>query len=188
MAPASARLLTPEQKLRQLRKAEQAYERRIEDIVVENYDRTFQECDDVFDQETKVKLRGFHDHEKVDEWKNVMHRTFQRRLIRQKEKQQDETFFSKKALSDKRFHQSYYNADKKSPFSRESLELFEIMNKGQQLADQVELQFANQFEDFKNMSAMVGLTAGVPCSDVGITKQDCASEQTQSVQSQTRLR
>ena len=66
-------------------------------------------------------------------------------------------------------------------FSRESLQLFEIMNEGARLADNVELQFANQFDDFKDMSTMVGLTAGVSCSDIGITKQDCQSQMADSV-------
>ena len=43
------------------------------------------------------------------------------------------------------------------------------------MADKVELQFAYQFEDFKDMTTMVNVTAGVPCSDVGITKYDCES-------------
>ena len=41
------------------------------------------------------------------------------------------------------------------------------------MADKVEMQFANQFEDFRDMSTMVGVTAGVSCNEVGITKQDC---------------
>ena len=37
------------------------------------------------------------------------------------------------------------------------------------MADKVEMQYASQFDDFKDMSTMVGVTAGVSCSDVGIT-------------------
>ena len=47
------------------------------------------------------------------------------------------------------------------------------MNESQRMAEKVELQFASEFEDFRDMSTMVGVTAGAACSDVGITKQDC---------------
>jgi hypothetical protein len=66
-------------------------------------------------------------------------------------------------------------------FSRESLQLFESINKGQQLANQIEFQFASQFEDFKEMSTMVGLTAGCTANELGINRHDCASEVTRSV-------
>ena len=47
------------------------------------------------------------------------------------------------------------------------------MDDGQNLADEVELNFAKRFEDFKDMSTMVGLTQGASCLDVGISKVDC---------------
>lgn len=38
------------------------------------------------------------------------------------------------------------------------------------------------------MSTMVGMTAGVSCSEVGITYQDCSSQMGESVKSYMRLR
>lgn len=38
------------------------------------------------------------------------------------------------------------------------------------------------------MSTMVNLTAGVSCSEIGITEQDCNSQLTKSVTSATKLR
>ena len=76
--------MTPEQRRRTIRKAELAVEARVEDIVIENYDRNFKSPGDIFDKQTKIKLHGFHDYEKCDEWKNVMHRTLKRRLERKK--------------------------------------------------------------------------------------------------------
>ena len=57
------------------------------------------------------------------------------------------------------------------------------MDRGKKLAENVEWQFANHFNDFKDMSTMVGLTAGVSCNDVGITKSDCHKEIQESVKS-----
>ena len=41
------------------------------------------------------------------------------------------------------------------------------------MARNIELQFANNFSDFRDMSTMIGLTAGTSCGDLGITKDDC---------------
>ena len=46
-------------------------------------------------------------------------------------------------------------------FNRESLELMEAMDKGKELSDNIEFQFAQQFDDINQMSTMVALTAGV---------------------------
>ena len=55
------------------------------------------------------------------------------------------------------------------------------MDRGKKLADNVEWQFANHFNDFKDMSTMVGLTAEKSCNEVGITKSDCHKEIQESV-------
>ena len=63
------------------------------------------------------------------------------------------------------------NLPTKNNFSRETLSLFETIGKSKKLANQVELQFASAFDDFKDMSSIVNITAGVSCSDIGITKE-----------------
>lgn len=55
------------------------------------------------------------------------------------------------------------------------------MDEGKQLADSIELHFAQQFDDIKDMSTMVALTAGASAADVGINKLDCATEVTRSM-------
>ena len=59
----------------------------------------------------------------------------------------------------------------------------EVMDEGDRLAERVEWQFAHQFEDFKDMSTMIGVTGGASCSDMGITKEDCKSQVAESVKS-----
>ena len=49
------------------------------------------------------------------------------------------------------------------------------------MAEDIEFQFASQFEDIKDMSTMVALTAGAAAADVGINKLDCATEVTRSL-------
>ena len=61
--------------------------------MIENYDAIYKDPDDVYDANTKIKLHGYHDYEKVDEWKNVMYRTLKRRLLRKQEKEQDDVYF-----------------------------------------------------------------------------------------------
>lgn len=61
------------------------------------------------------------------------------------------------------------------------------MDEGQRLADDIELKFATKFSDFRDMSTMVGLTAGASCSDIGITKEHCRGVVADSVQSQIHL-
>ena len=41
------------------------------------------------------------------------------------------------------------------------------------MQDKIELDFANKFEDFRDMTTLIGLTEGATCSDVGISKYDC---------------
>ena len=65
-----------------MRRAELALESKIEDIVIENYDASYKDPDDIYDPKTKIKLHGYHDHEQVDKWKNVMYHTLKRRLLR----------------------------------------------------------------------------------------------------------
>ena len=51
--------------------------------MIENYDAIYKDPGDVYDPKTKIKLHGYHDYEKVDEWKNVIYRTLKRRLLRE---------------------------------------------------------------------------------------------------------
>ena len=41
------------------------------------------------------------------------------------------------------------------------------------MQEKVEIEFANNFEDLKDMSTLVGLTAGGRCTEVGISRFDC---------------
>ena len=107
-----------------------------------------------------------------------MESVFKRRLHRQKEKTADDSYFTKKRASGEIIPK----------FSRESLQLFEALDEGQQLAENIEFQFASQFEDFKEMSTMVALTAGATAADVGINKLDCATEVTRSMKDESRLK
>ena len=100
-----------------------------------------------------------------------MESVFIRRLHKKKEKTEDDNYFTTKRASG----ESIPN------FSRESLQLFEVLDEGQQLAENIEFQFASQFEDLKEMSTMVALTAGANAADVGINKLDCATEVTRSM-------
>ena len=65
----------------------------MEDIVVDSYDKLFKDAEDEYDPETKVKVRGFHDYEVIDNWKNVMSHTLKRRLARQKNQSKDKQYF-----------------------------------------------------------------------------------------------
>ena len=58
-------------------------------------------------------------------------------------------------------------------FTRESIELFQKLKEGEDMQNMVELDFATQFEDFRDMSTLVGLTGGATCSEVGISRFDC---------------
>ena len=120
--------LSSNDRQRMIKKAVFALERKVEDIVVENYDSVFKREGDVYDKQTKVKLHGFHDYEKVDEWKNVIHRTLKRRLVRKKEKAIDEEFFNNRSQEKSTIDGGSDNIAVYPKFSRESLELFEVMD------------------------------------------------------------
>ena len=49
-----------------LRKAEWAFENKLDDLVVETYDCYNRSPSDVYDKKTRLKVRGFHDYEKVE--------------------------------------------------------------------------------------------------------------------------
>ena len=116
-------------------------------------------------------MQGFYDQEKFDEWRSTMESVFTKRLRRKQEKSEDDNYFTSKRAS----------GESIPKFSRQSLELFEALDQGQKLAENIEFQFASQFEDLKEMSTMVALTAGATAAEVGINKLDCATEVTRSM-------
>ena len=54
--------------------------------------------------------------------------------------------------------------------------MFKMMDYTRALYKQTEFQFALNFDDPKQMSSMVGLTAGADCKEVGITTQGVRRE------------
>ena len=56
------------------------------------------------------------------------------------------------------------------------------------MANQVELQFASNFNDLKEMSEMVRITGGASCSEVGLTVDGCVTERTTSTHLQNRMK
>ena len=56
------------------------------------------------------------------------------------------------------------------------------------MANQIELQFASNFNDFKEMSTMVRITGGASCNDVGLSHDDCITERTTATHYQTKLK
>lgn len=107
-----------------------------------------------------------------------MEQVLKKRMNRKKYKCEDTNYFT----------QQIKENGKVGGFTRESMELFESMKEGQQQQENVEFQFATQFDDLKEMSTMVALTAGATAVDVGISKLDCASEITRSMTSQQRMK
>ena len=138
---------------RAMRKLEKAMEQRLDDIAVENFDEQYTYAGDEFCKETNTKVKGFADLEKIYDWRDKMEKVLKRRLQKRQEKSIDMDYFSKKPE---------YRAKNKSQtrFNRESLELMEAMDKGKELSDNIEFQFARQFDDLGEMSTMVALTAG----------------------------
>jgi len=55
------------------------------------------------------------------------------------------------------------------------------MDEGNRLHESIELKFATNFEDMKEMSTMVALTAGATAADVGINKHFCAQDISRSI-------
>ena len=81
------------------------------------------------------------------------------------------------------FHDEQFVKKGDEFISRESLQLFEAMDRGQKLADSIEFAFASQFDDLHEMSSMVAMTAGAYAHDIGINKYELASEVTKSLNS-----
>lgn len=115
-----------------LQDAVKAFEDRVDEIVIENHDGIFEYKGDEFDAATGTKMRGFTDYETVDRWRNVVKKTLKRRLARKQKQSEDEQFYRRMPGADPNF-------------SRESIQLFEVMEKGKRMADRVEFQFASQF-------------------------------------------
>ena len=163
------------------------FENRVHELVIENYDNDYGHPGDVIDQKTNLKKTGYYDYEKFDQWTDTLTKTFKRRIMRNKEKVVDKNYFAQYKQQQRKATAPQTTKNSQS-FSRESLELHRVIDKGQSLAENVELQFAKNFTDFRDMSTMVGLTAGASCNDLGITNYDCKSQLAESVQSQTRLK
>ena len=49
-----------------------AFEGRIQELVIENYDRHYRHEGDEIDKKTKVKTSGYYDYEKVDQWSDAL--------------------------------------------------------------------------------------------------------------------
>ena len=47
------------------------------------------------------------------------------------------------------------------------------MKESQNMQDKTEMDFAKKFDDFRDMSTLIGLTRGAKCKEVGISKFDC---------------
>ena len=124
-----------------------------------------------------MKIKGYYDPDKIDKWTEVMEKTIKRRVARNREKTADKNFFSQP----RRVFPLSTKGSEKLRFSRESLAMFEAVDLTQEIAEKVEWQFANQFQDFKDMSTMVGLTGGASCSDIGITNYECKGQLAESV-------
>ena len=60
--------------------------------------------------------------------------------------------------------------------------LKDIMQTSDDMANQIELKFASNFNDLKEMSEMVRITGGASCSEVGLTVDGCVTERTTSTQ------
>ena len=61
------------------------------------------------------------------------------------------------------------------------------MDEGKRLSDNIEFQFATNFDDLKDMSTMVAITSGKNAIDLGINKLDCAKDMSRSLTSQQKL-
>ena len=99
-------------------------------MIVEGYDEQFINEGDSFDKRTGMKVRGFADLEKLNDWREKMENVLKRRLCREREKSMDVEYF-------RNFRNNTASALNQSPgldqskFSRESMQLFESMKKGE---------------------------------------------------------
>jgi len=71
-----------------------AYNDKIDDLAIETYDMENKHPGDGYDSETKVKIFGFTNLEKINKLRNVMENTFKRRLLRHQERKEDANFYS----------------------------------------------------------------------------------------------
>ena len=57
-------------------RAERLLEERLDELAIENYDREYSYAGDCYDEETNIKIAGFADQEKLEEWKGKMKSVF----------------------------------------------------------------------------------------------------------------
>ena len=104
-------------------------------MAVEFHDAMYNDQADLYDEVSGTKMKGYVDHDKVDEWKNILGKTLKRRLDLMKEKDADEKY-----LNDNPAPRPLYDAKNvEIVFSKDSRELYDIMEEGNKLADRVEL-------------------------------------------------
>ena len=65
---------------RKLSKAANAYEAKITELVIENYDKVYKHPGDVIDENTKLKTEGYYDYEKFEGWAEALSKAMKRRL------------------------------------------------------------------------------------------------------------
>ena len=104
-----------------------------------SYDEENQFHGDKFDKKTRVKTAGFFDYMKVEEWSNVLKRTFERRLQRKRESSAGQDFFARRSTQalPKPIEES--ETEKKQHFSHKSLQLFEAIDTTNKMSEKVEL-------------------------------------------------
>ena len=79
---------------RKMSKAANAYEAKIEELVIENYDNVYRHPGDVIDEGTKLKTEGYYDYEKFEGWAEALSNAMKRRLKRDKDKIADKNYFN----------------------------------------------------------------------------------------------
>ena len=127
--------------------------------------------------------------EKTEHWRRALARLYKRRLDRAN-RHSVKVGSLEQSLPDEKANYSSQQTiplSKQHQFSKESLEFYEAINEGKRLSDNIEFQFATNFNDLKEMSTMVALTSGANAADVGISKLDCAKDMSRSLTSQQKL-
>ena len=81
---------------KRMSKAANAYEAKIEELVIENYDQVYKHPGDVIDPGTKLKTEGYYDYEKFEGWAEALSNAMKRRLKRDREKIADKNYFNLK--------------------------------------------------------------------------------------------
>ena len=166
---------------RDRKRVEKDFKNKLDDIVVECFDKEYQiqpkikKTDDI---ETKGRKGVYHarSFEKIEQWRRTVEKMYRRRLYKNRKKDDDYIEIEREDSSDL------------IGYSRESIEFKNSMDEAKRLHDSVELKFATNFEDMKEMSTMVALTAGAKAVDVGINKVFCAQDISRSISQEQKLR